>query len=173
MRLRLCGSRGSNGRDSGAATADAPLDVGRRVVTAASGRIEEVGRRSWFVLARNLAKERFIPTVHRPPTTWRGRWTRRRQHADATAARFDSQWSNDWEGRRRNSFHTSHIAFDCRENRPRPQAPSRELTPRCTPPPWSPRSSSGARRSSRRRPSSPSSRGSASCAENRARADSP
>ena len=41
-------------------TADAPLYVVRRVVTAASRRIEEVGRRSWSFFARFL---RSIPTA--------------------------------------------------------------------------------------------------------------
>ena len=59
LRLRRCGSRVSNGRYSGATTADAPLYVVRTVVTAASRRIEEVGRRSCSLFARFL---RSIPT---------------------------------------------------------------------------------------------------------------
>jgi hypothetical protein len=55
----LCGSAMSNGGYSGATKDDAPLCVVLEAVTAASRRIEEVGRRSCSLLAL-----RKIPAAH-------------------------------------------------------------------------------------------------------------
>ena len=54
----LCGSAMSNGGYSGATKGGSSLCVVRKAVTAASRRIEEVGRRSWLLALRK------IPAVH-------------------------------------------------------------------------------------------------------------